>query len=156
MSHFRIGVLPLLSAAMLFAYHVDASIMSTTGAMTEITSPISFIPGDSESSTAILILDEGSTTLAIDIFVNAVGPGLHSGSSGAPVAVSTGTLVNSYLVHFDPIGVTLATLTGEVFFDPGETILGIQTHTPYLFGADAEVGDAMATYPMEPLEFRAF
>jgi len=43
-----------------------------------------------------------------------------------------------------------------VFFDPGETILGIQTHTPWLDGSDAVVGEATATYPTGLLEFRAF
>ncbi|MBW2416115.1 MAG: hypothetical protein JRG76_16580 [Deltaproteobacteria bacterium] len=129
--------------------------MSTTGAVTEISAPVSFLAGDTESSTEIVILDEGTTLLPIEIFVNAIGVGLHSGSSGAPVAIASGTLVHTYLVHFDPAG-GVVTLSGDVFFDPGETILGIQTHTPWLDGSDAVVGEATATYPTGLLEFRAF
>ncbi len=129
--------------------------MSTTGAVTETSSPISFLSGATESSTEILILDEGTTVLPSDIFINAIGVGLHSGSAGAPVAIASGTLVHTYILHFDPAG-GVVTLAGDVFFDPGETILGIQTHTPYLDGSDAVVGDLMAIYPTGLLEFRAF
>jgi hypothetical protein len=140
----------------LFAPAAAAGIISTTGAMTEIFAPVSLIEGDTESSTEILILDEGVTILPIEIFVNKLGPGLHSGSSGAPIVVPGGSLVQTYIVHFDPIGGGFATVTGGVFFDPGEIILGIQTHTPLLDGADAAVGDPGATYPTGLLEFRAF
>lgn len=156
---FRLNALeiPLLTMTLLFFFsnQASASIISTTGAMTETFAPISFIEGDTESATEILILDEGISFLLVDIFVNAVGAGLHSGSSGAPVAIPSGSLVQTYLVHFDPVsGVT--TLSGGVFFEPGETIIGIQTHTPWLDGSDAAVGDPMATYPTGLLEFRAF
>jgi len=141
--------------AALFAQQASAVIVSTTGAMTEVGAPISLLEGDSESSSAILILDEGITLLGSDIFVNAVGPGLHSGSSGTPIAISSGSLVQTYIVHFDPAGGVVA-LSGDVFFSPGEIILGIQTHTPLLDAADGIVGHPMASYPTGLLTFRAF
>ena len=64
-------------------------------------------------------------------------------------------MVHTYIVHFDPDG-GVVELTGSVTFDPGETIIGIQTHTPYLDGSDAAVGDPLATYPTGLLDFRAF
>ena len=146
----------IAAAVLMLAHQADASILFTTGDMTETSAPVSFLEeGVTESSTEILVLDEGTTILPGEIFVNAVGSGLHSGSAGAPVAIAAGTLVHTYFVHFDPAG-GVVTLTGEVFFDPGETILGIQTHTPWLDGADAAVGHPMATYPAVFIEFRAF
>ena len=62
--------------------------------------------------------------------------------------------MHTYFVHFDPDG-GVVMLTGSVTFDPGETIIGIQTHTPYLEFADPLVGDPMATYPTG-VDFRAF
>lgn len=148
---------PILLVGLLCAWapKAGADILFTTGAMTEVGSPISFIEGATESSTAILILDEGVATLGADQFVNAFGPGVHDGSAPPYLLVPMGTTVHSYLVHFDPIGGGFATLTGGVFFDPGETIFGIQTHTPLLYDSDGPLGDPMATYPPF-MEFRAF
>jgi hypothetical protein len=147
--------LVLLSATFLVANPADADILFTTGAMTPITSPVSFVEGDTESSTSIAILDEGITVLPADVLVNAFGVGIHDGSAPPYLFVPLGTRVHSYLVHFDPVGGGFATLTGGVFFDPGEIIVGIQTHTPLLYDADPIVGDPMATYPPF-MEFRAF
>ena len=151
----KVLAIVLLSAAFLSAHQAGAAILFTTGAMTEIFSPVSLLEGDTESSTVISILDEGLTTLPIEIFVNKVGDGLHSGPSGTPIPIAAGTLVNTYIVHLDSPG-GVVSLTGGVFFDLGETILGIQTHTPWLDGSDAAVGDAMVTYPTGLLTFRAF
>ena len=157
LTRFEPRALLLLSATLLFsfAHEAAAGIITTTGAMTEIFAPVSFIEGDTESSTVILILDEGITILPSEIFVNKVGAGLHSGSSGTPIVISAGSIVQTYIVHFDPTG-GFATVTGDVLFEPGEIILGIQTHTPLLDGADGAVGDPAVTYPTGLLEFRAF
>ncbi len=155
MRHFGTRAIPLLCATFLFAHEAAAGIISTTGAMTEIFAPVSFIEGVTESSTEILILDEGITILPSEIFVNKVGAGLHSGSSGAAIVIPEGFLVQTYIVHFDPAG-GVVTLTGGVFFEAGETIMGIQTHTPLLNGADGAVGDPMVIYPTGLSDFRAF
>ncbi|MCA9229748.1 MAG: hypothetical protein KDA57_03795 [Planctomycetales bacterium] len=145
----------LLFSILFSAQQASADILFTTGAMVEIASPASFLEGDLESSSVISILDEGVKTLPGDIFVNAVGVGTHFGSAGTPVPVLAGTEVQTYLVHFDPLGAGFATLSGSVFFVPGEIILGIQTHTPWLDFSDAAVGDPLSTYPTGLLEFRA-
>lgn len=146
----------LLNTMAMFANQAHADIVTTTGAMTEISAPVSFLPGDAESSTSIAILDEGITLLAADVFVNAFGVGTHDGSAPPYLLVPAGTLVHSYFVHFDPIGSGFTMLTGAVFFDPGETIIGVQTHTPLLYATDASLGHPMATYPDSFIEFRAF
>lgn len=133
----------------------EGAIAFTTGAMTEIFSPVSFVEGATESSTSIVILDEGVVTLSAAVLVNAFGVGTFGGTVPPLTSIPEGTLVNSYLVHFDPVGGGFATLTGDVFFEPGEVIIGIQTHTPLLYAADPIVGDPAATYPPF-MEFRGF
>jgi hypothetical protein len=146
----------LLGAVVMLANRANADIAFTTGAMTEIFAPVSFLEGDTESSTVIAILDEGISVLPGDVFVNAFGVGTHDFSAPPYLLVPAGTRVQSYLVHFDPIGGSFATLTGAVFFDPGETIIGVQTHTPLLYTTDGPLGDPLATYPDVFIEFRAF
>ena len=148
----RLALLSVMS--LMLVGQAQASILTTTGDMTEIFTPVSFLEGVTESSATIGILDEGFTLLPVEIFVNAVGSGTFTGSSSPAIAIPAGTMVHTYFVHFDPNG-GVVSLTGTVFFDPGETIIGIQTHTPYLEFADAFVGDPMATYPTG-LTFRAF
>jgi len=133
-----------------------AAIASTTGAMMEVTSPIVLTEAGFESSTAIAILNEGSTVTSADIFVNAFGPGTHGGTPTPTLMIPAGTLVNSYIVHFNPIGGGFATATGAVFFDPGETIIGVQTYSPLLYTTDDMLGDPFAVYPDVFIEFRAF
>ena len=123
-----------------------ADILSTTGAMTEIAAPASFLDGVLESSTEIVILDEGTKTLPGDVVVNAFGPGVHTDSVASTTIIPGGTFVHSYIVHFDPDG-GVVTLTGGVFFDPGETIIGIQTHSPLLDFTDAIAGHPTPVYP---------
>ena len=146
----------LLVALLMLANRANADIAFTTGAMAEIFAPVSFLEGDTESSTVIAILDEGISVLPGDVFVNAFGVGIHDFTAPPYLLVPAGTRVQSYLVHFDPVGASFATLTGGVFFDPGETIIGVQTHTPLLYTTDGPLGDPMATYPDVFIEFRAF
>lgn len=143
----------VLAAAALSA---RAQIAFTTGSMVEVGAPISFETGATESSSEILIFDEGITLLSSDVLVNAFGPGSHGGTVPPTLTISMGTLVRSYLVHFDPLGASFATLTGAVFFTPGEFIIGVQTYTPLLYAADPIVGDPLATYPGVFDAFRGF
>ena len=149
-------MLILLSTSFVLADQAEADILFTTGAMTEIPAPVSFVEGDTESSTSIAILDEGVTVLSSDVSVNAFGVGAHGDSPPPYLVVPSGTPVHSYFVHFDPVGGAFATLTGAVFFDPGETVIGVQTHTPLLYTTDGPLGHPLATYPGTFDMFRAF
>jgi hypothetical protein len=141
---------------LVLANQAVADIAFTTGAMTEIAAPVSFTTGATESSTSIAILDEGITVLASDVEVNAYGIGIHGDDPPPYLIVPAGTRVQSYLVHFDPVGSGFATATGAVFFDLGETIIGVQTHTPLLYTTDGPLGHPLATYPGVFDAFRAF
>jgi hypothetical protein len=94
--------------------------------------------------------------LSAAVELNVYGVGIHGDDPPPYLVVPAGTRVQSYLVHFDPVGSSFATLTGAVFFDPGETIIGIQTHTPLLYTTDGPLGDPLATYPGTFDAFRGF
>jgi hypothetical protein len=146
----------LASAIAMLANQANADILFTTGAMAEISAPVSFVTGDNESSTSIDILDEGVSVLASDVELNVYGVGVHGDDPPPYLIVPSGTRVQSYLVHFDPSGSGFATLTGAVFFDLGETVIGIQTHTPLLYTTDGPLGHPLATYPGVFDAFRGF
>lgn len=148
--------LALLTLALcIWVPRAAADILLTTGAMVEISAPVSLLEGGSETSALMQILDEGLTLLPAALPVNAVGPGTFTGSSGPVAFIPSGTVVHTYIVHFDPAGGVVA-LMGGVTFDPGEFILGIQTHTPLLDFSDPIVGHPMAMYPTGTEPFRAF
>lgn len=146
----------VISAMLMLAHQAVADIDFTTVAMTEITAPVSFATGATESSTSIAILDEGITVLASDVELNVYGVGVHGDNPPPYLVVPAGTRVQSYLVHFDPIGSSFATATGAVFFEPGETVIGIQTHTPLLYTTDGPLGHPLAMYPGVFDAFRGF
>jgi hypothetical protein len=152
----QVSVMLALGMLLWCATPTGASIIATSGDMTEIAGPVSFLAGETESSSTIFIFDEGTTLLTEDVFVNAFGVGTHDGSAPPYLIIPAGTRVNSYLVHFDPVGTSFTTLTGTVYFEAGETILGVQTHTPLLYATDGLLGDPSATYPTAFDEFRAF
>ena len=147
--HQRITVaLFLLSSLFLSAHRADAAILFTTGAMTEIAPPASFLAEALESSTEIVIVDEGSKFLVEEIFVDAFGPGPQL-PAGPLMILPPGLFVNTYFVHFDPDGGVIS-LTGGVMFDPGETIIGMTLHTPYISASDGfPIGIPTTTYPTE-------
>ncbi len=116
----------LLWALLLAAWPAQAAIFATTGAMTPIPAPPSLAVGAFESSTSISILDEGVKFLPISVVIDVAGPGTYDATPGIPSSIPAGAIAHSYLVHFDPVGSSFATLTGAVFFDPGEIIAGIQ------------------------------
>ncbi len=136
------------------------AILSTSGAMVEIPPPASVVGGALESSTSIFIFDEGTSVVPPSptlLYNVPAAPGTY-GDVGPPYfALPPGAALNSYLVHFDPIGGGFATLTGGVTFDPDEVVVAIQNHTPWIFGADAFFGLGTVTYPTAGSDdFRGF
>lgn len=158
MSRLRCATGWVFPAVILIAYAPVslAGIASTTGGMLEIFPPVTFLTGATESSTKIFILDEGIKATTADVEVNCYVPGVHGDTPGPYLIIPAGTVVNSYLVHFDPLGAGFATVSGSVFFDPGEMIIGVQTHTPLLYTTDAMLGHPLAGYPGVFDAFRGF
>jgi hypothetical protein len=145
--------------AMLSAGSTYADILSVSATMTILTPPVSVAgEGITESSTTIFVIDEGISVVPPGppaLFVNAFGPGPHGDSFPPSLMMPPGSVLHSYLVHFDPAG-GIVSLTGTITFDPGETIFGIQTHAPLLYSTDGPFGDPSVVYPGAFIATRAF
>jgi hypothetical protein len=135
--------------------NASAATISTTGAITTLTSPPSDVTLNAlESDTEMWVFDEvQGLVLQADLNVD------FGGTDGV---ISAGTEINSHFVHKDTLGGTV-TLSGTATFDgiilgiiasPGnlntsDSILGL-TGTSYPFGLDrrgtqiGEVGDSIA------------
>jgi len=110
------------------------------------------IPGDlttgtSESSTYIYVYPEQEgVTLSTDLEVDVTNPGTYNAEIQLIVStISSGTRVDSYIVHFDTEGGTEAnTLTGSVTFD--RPVIGIIATVTTLGASDDSVGAISTTY----------
>jgi hypothetical protein len=130
----------------MLAGQAQADILATSGAMVEVAPPPSLLSGVFESSTEIRIIDEGSKFLVVPLFVDGFGPGPQL-PAGPLDTLPPGLLVHTYIVHFDPDG-GVVSLSGDVTFDPGEIIVGLAMHPPYLGASDGfPVGDPFIAYP---------
>jgi hypothetical protein len=132
-----------------FGGGVRAEIASTAGAMTEIAPPASVVVGALESSSTIYVFEEGLSPVPLtpDLFFDHIGPGSFEGTPPPYFPMPKGAMLYSYLVHFDPVGTALTSLTGSITFETGETIVGIQAYTPLLYSTDGFFGDPGVTYP---------
>ena len=93
----------LISAAIviILPISVNAAILNITGNITEISSPLSVESGALESSTSSFVFaEQQSYLLTSDL---AVDLDMSSSSFGAG-SILSGTKVNSYFFHFDPLG----------------------------------------------------
>lgn len=145
--------------ALLAAGQTKADILSVSGAMAVLATPVSVEgEGFTESSSSIYIIDEGISIVPASppiLSVNAFGPGPHDDSFPPSLTLPPGAAFHSYLVHFDPAG-GVVSLTGGVTFDPGEVIFGIQTHTPLLYTTDGPFGIPTVDYPGVFISTRGF
>lgn len=101
----------------------SASVVSTTGGITFTSAPTSVVTNATENSTTMLAFNEQQgVTLASSLSVDLLAQTSTAGS------IAAGTDINSYFLHFDPVGTdgTQAAgsfLTGSITFDT--QILGI-------------------------------
>ena len=125
----------------------SAQIVETTGAVFGASPPSSVLLGDTESNTAILAFFESRNTLQSDLVVDANSPGLYNQLSDLPTpspAINSRTTIDSYLLHFDSIGITGVTLEGSVTF--GTDILGIIIDSDALAASDSLLGSQTTAY----------
>lgn len=123
----------------------DAAITATFGSATLIPPPPSTLPGAQESNTQVFVFNEQQdvalpATIPVDI--TAIGA-YNTAASLTPGALTTGTLVDVHLIHFDQLGPGATSLAGTVSFD-GD-IIGVQVLSSTLNTADG-LGTAGA-YP---------
>jgi len=123
-------------------------IIATTGDVVVI-DPTSVVPGAQESDDSIFaFIEQKGVALPSTVSVDIATPGTVT-TSGDLVrgAIDGGTLVDSYYVHFDPLGTPTTGITtmGSLTF-PYE-VLGIQVVADALDAGDSALGNSAATYP---------
>jgi Mg-chelatase subunit ChlD len=112
--------------------------VQTSGAVTAASPPLSVAFGDTESSTTGIVFPEREgVLLASDLIVNAQTPGTYDSGNLTELSaltVPSGTTVDSFLVHFDPVGTTGVVYDGSVTF--GSDILGVIVSNTLLAASD--------------------
>jgi len=111
--------------------------------------PSSVIEGSLESNSEIFWFYEGQTTLASDLNVDIVTSGVYTAPTGlAPGIIAKNTVVNSYLLHFDPAGQpeTVQSAFGTLSFP--YPILGLIVLDGLLSTTD-DLGVTGTTYPTD-------
>jgi len=130
----------------------DAAVSATSGAIVVSTPPADVSSNQWESNTTIRAVVERqffvfSAPLAVDITLPGTSPDATS-SNLSPGTVPTGTLVNSYLLHFDVIGTratnnALEAIGSITFTDP---ILGLIVQPTALRDSNPILGLPNVTY----------
>ena len=147
----------LLIAAMVPTV-VLAAVAGTTGGAVAVPAPASVGQGDVENDTDILAFSEAQgVTLPAGVTVDIRVPGSYLGGAlPAPVVAPAGLVVNSHLLHFDPIGqppAGSATVTsGSVTFD--SSVVAIIATKRTLDATDRLLGAPGTAYPLPKLAAR--
>lgn len=104
--------------SLLAASWASSAVVSATGNIAQITAPTSIAGNDFESASTISLFNERQgVSLTQDLSVDELA------SPGAEGVISSGTSINSYFLHYNPIGEgktvmdVVATLTGTLTFD---------------------------------------
>lgn len=127
-------------------HNAQASITGVTGDVQLIAAPASVSLGALQSDTTIFAFNEAQAyTLTSDLFINGSGAGLHLGTGNAATEfIASGTMLNSYLFHVEPVNPEIKRFTGTVSFD--SNILGIIFETNELNLSDAMLGATGTSY----------
>ena len=112
----------------------DDYISSTTNATVDASNPVSFELGEQQSNTATVFVERQFATLELDLQVDSDGSPAKYDSDNLPsgATIDAGTVVDSYLVHFDHD----AALTTNLSLTFDEVILGVIGDTTKLKDSD--------------------
>jgi hypothetical protein len=140
----------------LLATSATASVVGACGAVIPIVAPKNLAEGGLESTGLVHgIVERNGVRLAAQLTTDAVRPGTYTTNSSLPSPapkIAAGTVVDSYMLHSDPVGKPTALLGNRfsirVTFD--SDILGVMVADSSLNGSDGAVGIAGATYPTFP------
>jgi len=112
--------------------------------------PGSVVEGNLENSTEFFWFFEGQTTLASDLPVDITTSGVYTApTSLSPGFIAGNTTVNSYLLHFDPVGTPTEVQSAFGTLSFPYPILGIIVSGSLLGDSDF-LGPAGTTYPTDP------
>ncbi|GEM_PF-5553923 len=124
-----------------------AAIVSTSGAVVEVTAPPSVAKNAYVSDTEIRAFDEQqNVTILAPITVDFTEPGSYDSLSElAPTVLPAGTCLQSHFIHFDSTGSLGVRLQGSVTYDTD--VLGVIVTDSSLSQSDLVVGVPSTTYP---------
>lgn len=130
--------------------------MDVSGAVTEATPPINLTDGNWQSSTEIRAFQEQQDfvlpqAVSVDITVPGTSPN-STDSNLSPGTIPAGTVVDSYFLHFDPVGKPAhpVELTGSITLDA--PIIGIIAEDDTLEASNSVLGIQGDAYPDGGLE----
>lgn len=134
---------PIPLAAVLLTLAVPGlTTIQVTEAVQIVSAPAYIAANSVEDPTAILFPERQNVTLTNPVEVNVTQPGAYDDMEdlGAKGLIDAGTMVSSYLLHFDPVGRPLDTkeVIGSVTFD--EPILGLIIFTQDFVDSNAALG----------------
>lgn len=125
------------------------AIITTSGAMSEVPLPATLALHAQQSNTALLSIQERTSTtlaspLSVNVLVNPLSPaGLYDQPSDLlGGTLPAGTVVDSYLIHFDTLGSNNVRLVGSVTF--ANPILAIIAKTATLNATDSVLGSGIS------------
>ncbi len=125
--------------------------VSRTGAVVVAAPPLSVVQGSTESNTEIKAFAERfNHVLPVAVNTNITAPGTYFvGAALTPGPVPAGTVINSYFVHFDPVGSAAINrrAVGSVTFP--QEILGLVVLDATIEASDATLGAADTLYSNE-------
>ncbi len=126
-----------------------AGVVSTSGTITQITTPSGTLAGGTlESDATAYFWFENTVTGAQSVSVNHRGSGTVNSAGTANPGTLNATFVRSYMTHFDKVGSTagvFVTLSNmSITFD--EEIIGIIFNTTTLGNTDGTYGPSGLTY----------
>ena len=128
-----------------------SGIIDGSGSVVEVTPPPSLRPGQFEDPQRFRLIQESHLrTLSAPLLVDFTAPGLYDTASAFPLirpAIAAGTVVDSYLLHADPIGQPQpgTLFSANLKFDAD--ILGVEVTDAGLDAGDAPVGAEVTLYP---------
>jgi len=139
-----------LTAWAVLAVECRGEIIDIDGRVNLVAAPASLSEGRLElpDRMAAVFVERQNVVLPEDVFVNLTSTGMVLGSGHFSNAwIPAGTTVDSYLLHFDPIGQPQADVTtwGSLSFD--NQVLGIVLTSPALDLSDAILGHPHTAYP---------
>ena len=130
--------------------HATAAILVTGGDVVVVSAPADTRIGRLESNTEIkLFFERLGYELPVDVQLDITLPStVPVPDNQTPGVLPAGSMVNSYMAHFDPVGKPAGTgvdVEGSVTFD--EMVLGIIGRSPSLLQTDFVLGNPSTIYP---------
>ena len=156
---FRCAVCAILFVGMVDAdsERAESAVVNTTGNVVLIDPPASVVLSRFEDNTNVqLFVEKSGFRLPASVTVDVTAAGIVDAASDlTPGQIAAHSLVDSYLLHADPVGYgnPVVTYQGTVTFD--SPILGAMVRAVSLSSSDHMLGSATTNY-IPPTVFRGF